>query len=59
MEKAIVLAFSAFGACLGIGLAALGAALADGNAASKCWKVRHVSLKWAASSLRTCLSLSA
>ena len=24
MEKAIVLAFSAFGACLGIGLAALG-----------------------------------
>ena len=35
MEKAIVLAFSAFGACLGIGLAALGAALADGNAASK------------------------
>ena len=35
MEKAIVLAVSAFSACFCIGLAALGAALADGNAASK------------------------
>ena len=35
MEKALVLALSAFGACLGIGLAALGAAIGDGHAASK------------------------
>ena len=35
MEKAIVLAVSAFSACFCIGLGALGAALADGNAASK------------------------
>lgn len=35
MEKALVLALSAFGACLGVGLAALGAAIGDGHAASK------------------------
>ena len=59
MEKALVLALSAFGACLGVGLAALGAAIGDGHAASKCWKVQHVSRKWAANCWLICLSLSA
>lgn len=35
MEKALVLALSAIGASLGVGIAALGAAIADGHAASK------------------------
>ena len=50
MEKALVLALSAFGACLGIGLAALGAAIGDGHAASKMLEGTAVSRKWAASS---------
>lgn len=59
MEKALVLALSAFGASLGIGLAALGAAIGDGHAAAKCSKVLLVSLKWVANSWSTCLSPSA
>lgn len=35
MEQTIIIAVSVFGACLAIGLAAIGAALGDGNAASK------------------------
>ena len=35
MEKAIILALSGFGAVVGLGLAALGAAIGDGHASAK------------------------
>ena len=59
MEKAIVLALSAFGACLGIGLAALGAAIGDGHAASKMLEGTARQPEMAANSWSTCLSPSA